>query len=346
MGYRNVMVGTDGSETAVLAVRAATGLAKRFGATVHIVCAHGDGSVDEQTAIEVLRYAREAVRREGVETKTHLHEGPAPQVIKQLAGLHDVDVIVVGNVGMGRARRFRLGGIAEQIAHEAPCDVLIVHTRDRDAGPEGAYRRLLVGTDGSPTASEAARKGFELAEILGAEVTLVHVGDPLVGAVVLDETQRGRPGTAPVHAEALEGDPAERITQRAGEGDLDLVVVGNKGMAGPRRYLLGSVPSKVAHESPIDVLIAKTVGRSIDDLAPGHGGLVDVEGRRLAVYKAEDGSLVALSPRCQHMGCAVDWNDADRTWDCPCHGSRYRADGRVFKGPAKKDLDRAELPGT
>jgi nucleotide-binding universal stress UspA family protein len=219
--------------------------------------------------------------------------------------------------------------------------VLIVHTRDLEA-PGGEYRHLLVGTDGSATATEAARKGFELAEIVDAEVTLVHVGDPLVGAVVLDETTKSRPGSAPVHPEALSGDPAERLVERAGQGDVDLMVVGNKGMSGPRRYLLGSVPSKVMHESPIDVMIAKTVGRTAKDLAPGHGGLVDVGGRRLAVYKADDGSLITLSPRCQHMGCTVDWNDADRTWDCPCHGSRYRFDGVVIKGPAKKDLDRAD----
>jgi nucleotide-binding universal stress UspA family protein/nitrite reductase/ring-hydroxylating ferredoxin subunit len=344
MGYRNVMVGTDGSETAAMAVGAAAAVARRFGAVVQIVCAHG-GPVDESSAVEVLRYAREAVRSQGVETKTHMRAGEPAEVMKGLAEQHGIDVIVVGNVGMGRARRFRLGGIAEEVAHEAPCDVLIVHTRDEQADPEGQYRHLLVGTDGSATATEAARKGFELAEILGADVTLVHVGDPLVGAVVLDDTARGRPGSAEVHTEALEGDPAGRIVERAGKGDVDLVVVGNKGMAGPRRYLLGSVPSKVAHESPVDVLIAKTVGRTVDDLAPGHGGLVDVQGRRLAVYKAEDGSLILLSPRCQHMGCTVDWNDAERTWDCPCHGSRYKFDGGVIRGPAKKNLDRVDLQG-
>jgi nucleotide-binding universal stress UspA family protein/nitrite reductase/ring-hydroxylating ferredoxin subunit len=343
MGYRTIMVGTDGSETAVLAVRAVTRLAKRFGAVVHIVCAHGDG-VDEQTAIEVLRYAREAVRAEGVETKTHMRAGSPAEVMKELAATHGVDLIVVGNVGMGKARRFKLGGIAEEVAHEAPCDVLIIHTRDMDVSPNGGYRHLLVGTDGSATASEAARKGFELAEILGADVTLVHVGDPLVGAVVLEETARGRPGAAAVRGETLEGDPADRIVEVADRGEIDLVVVGNKGLAGTRRYLLGSIPAKVAHQSPVDVLIAKTVGRTVDDLAPGHGGLVDVGGRRVAVFKAEDGALTTLSPRCQHMGCTVDWNDADRTWDCPCHGSRYDREGHVIKGPAKKDLDPAELP--
>jgi Rieske Fe-S protein len=203
-----------------------------------------------------------------------------------------------------------------------------------------------VGPDGSATASEAARKGFELAEILGADVTLVHVGDPLVGAVVLEEAAKSRPGAAAVRGETLEGDPAGRIVEVAGRGEIDLVVVGNKGLAGTRRYILGSVPAKVAHESPVDVLIAKTVGRTVDDLAPGHGGLVDAGGRRLAVYRAEDGTITALSPRCQHMGCTVDWNDADRTWDCPCHGSRYDWEGRVIKGPAKRDLDPASLPPT
>ena len=339
MSYSALMVGTDGSDTAVRAVEAATRLAKRLGARLHIVTAFG-GEVDQQTAIEVVRYAREAVRRDGVETKTHLLEGAPEEAIVELAKRHGVDVIVVGNVGMGRASRFRLGGIAERIAHAAPCDVLIVHTKDGGSTAAGDYHKLLVGTDGSATASEAARKGFQLAELIGATVKLVHVGDPLIGAVVLERTAKDRAGTAPAETEAVEsGDPAERIVEVAGGGDVDLVVVGNKGMAGPRRYLLGSVPSKVAHASPVDVLIAKTVGRTIEDIAPGHGALVDVGGKRVAVYKAEDGTITTLSPKCQHMGCTVDWNDADRSWDCPCHGSRYRADGAVFQGPAKKDLD-------
>ncbi|MGH2661542.1 MAG: universal stress protein [Actinomycetota bacterium] len=342
MGYRTIMVGTDGSETAAIAVRAATGLAERFGGTVHIVTAHTETGVDEQTAIEVLRYAREAVRREGVETKTHMRKGQPAEVINDLAAVHGADVIVVGNVGMGKARRFRLGGIAEQVTVEAPCDVLIVHTAD-GATAEGAYRHLLIGTDGSPTAAEATRKAFEIAEILGADVTLVYVGDPLLGAIALEEAAKGRPGQADVHSEILQGDPAERIVELAAGGKIDLVIVGNKGMAGTRRYLLGSVPNKVAHESPVDVLVAKTVGRTIDDLAPGHGGLVDVEGRRLAVFKAEDGALTALNPRCTHMGCTVDWNDGDRTWDCPCHGSRFDVQGRVIHGPARSPLERTDV---
>jgi nucleotide-binding universal stress UspA family protein/nitrite reductase/ring-hydroxylating ferredoxin subunit len=344
MAYERILVGTDGSETALVALRTAAGLATRTGAEVHIVCAHGDG-VEEKRAIQVLSEARRAVRDAGARTRTHLRAGEPAPVLLDVAGLHAIDLIVVGNVGMGRARRFKLGGIAEHIAASSPCDVLIVHSKDRQ-GTDGAYRHMVIGTDGSPTATEAARKGVELARTLDAEVTLVHVGDPLVGAVVLEEAATAAAGVRDVRSRPEEGDPAERIVDVAASAAADLVVVGNKGLAGPRRYLMGSVPSRVAHESPVDVLIVKTVGRSIDDLAPGHGGLVLVEGRRLAIFKAEDGTVTALSPRCQHMGCTVDWNDADRTWDCPCHGSRYRFDGTVIKGPAKKDLDRAELRRT
>ena len=341
MPYERILVGTDGSDTAAVALSTATGVAIRTGAEVHIVCAHGDG-VEEERAAEVLSEARAAVRAEGATTRTHMLAGEPAPVVLDIAGLQAIDLIVVGNVGMGKARRFKLGGIAEQVAYASPCDVLIVHSKDRQ-GTAGAYRHLVIGTDGSATATEATRKGMELARALDAEVTLVHVGDPLVGAVVLEEATKSGSGVRQVRGRPEEGDPAERIVDVAGSAAADLVVVGNKGMAGPRRYLMGSVPSRVAHESPVDVLIAKTVGRSVDDLAPGHGGLVLVHGRRLAIFKAEDGSITALSPRCQHMGCTVDWNDADRTWDCPCHGSRYRFDGTVIRGPAKRDLDRAPL---
>src|SRR5687768_9992692 len=294
MSYRTIMVGTDGSTTATRATKAATRLAQRLGAQLRIVTAFGD-NLDQEAATAVLRDTRNAVRAEGVETKTHLQRGAPDEVIAALADREGADVIVVGNVGMGKASRFRLGGIAEKVAHGAPCDVLIVHTRE-DRPDAGEYGNLLAGTDGSATATEAARKAFELAEILDASVTLVHVGDPLLGAIALERAAKDRPGAATVRTEALEdGDPADRILEVANRGEVDLVLVGNKGLAGARRYLLGSIPSKIAHGSPVDVLIAKTVGRTVDDIVPGHGGLVDVEGRRVAVYKAEDGSLVSLS---------------------------------------------------
>ena len=232
------------------------------------------------------------------------------------------------------------------MAHSAPADLLIVDTtrhRERAERAEETYRTILVGTDGSPTATEAARKGFELAEIIGAAVTLVYVGDPLVGAIALEDTVKGKPGEAKVDSRIVEGNPAEKIIEVARSEGIDLILVGNKGMAGARRFLLGSVPNDVAHGAPTDVLIAKTVGRTLEDLKPGHGGVVRADGRRVAAYRGEDGRIHALSPRCTHMGCTVDWNDADKTWDCPCHGSRYSHEGEVIQGPAKNALPKQEL---
>jgi Rieske Fe-S protein len=78
------------------------------------------------------------------------------------------------------------------------------------------------------------------------------------------------------------------------------------------------------------------------DLAPGEGALVKDGGRTRAAYREADGRLVLLDPACTHLGCDVTFNDAERTWDCPCHGSRYSAEGRVIHGPALHPLKRVE----
>ena len=67
-----------------------------------------------------------------------------------------------------------------------------------------------------------------------------------------------------------------------------------------------------------------------------------IDGQRLAVYRDSHGKLTALSATCTHMGCVVRWNDADATWDCPCHGSRFHATGEVRAGPAETPLQEAE----
>ncbi len=75
-----------------------------------------------------------------------------------------------------------------------------------------------------------------------------------------------------------------------------------------------------------------------EGLEPGEGRIVGVGLRQLALHRDEEGRLHSLSARCTHLGCIVKWNDAERTWDCPCHGSRFGADGRVIQGPAVRPL--------
>ncbi len=81
------------------------------------------------------------------------------------------------------------------------------------------------------------------------------------------------------------------------------------------------------------------------DIAPGTGAVVRVGGERCAVYRDESGLLNAVSATCTHLGCLVSFNDEERTWDCPCHGSRFATDGSVIQGPATADLEPRHLDG-
>jgi Rieske Fe-S protein len=80
--------------------------------------------------------------------------------------------------------------------------------------------------------------------------------------------------------------------------------------------------------------------KSVDDILPGAGAVLRHGMRKVAVYRGEDGSVHECSAVCPHMGCIVHWNDAEKTWDCPCHGSRFDCYGSVLNGPAITDLER------
>jgi nucleotide-binding universal stress UspA family protein len=146
------------------------------------------------------------------------------------------------------------------------------------------YGSIVVGTDGSETAKEAVRQAAELAKALGASVLLVSAYEPVpearlqqertevptdvswmvnpredVQAVLDDEAERIKgEGLSVVETFAREGDPADAILDVAEEKNADLIVVGNKGMTGARRFLLGSVPNKVSHHARCNVMIVRT----------------------------------------------------------------------------------------
>ena len=146
------------------------------------------------------------------------------------------------------------------------------------------YGSIVVGTDGSDTAKEAVRQATELAKAMGSKVLLVSAYEPVpesrlrnernevptdvswmvnpredVQAVLDAEAERiGSAGVGEVETFAREGDPADAILDVAEETKADLIVVGNKGMTGARRFLLGSVPNKVSHHAPCNVMIVRT----------------------------------------------------------------------------------------
>ncbi|RQP14953.1 MAG: FAD-dependent oxidoreductase [Chryseobacterium sp.] len=79
---------------------------------------------------------------------------------------------------------------------------------------------------------------------------------------------------------------------------------------------------------------------SLKELKNGEGRVVKFDGENIAAYRDENGTLHALNSTCTHVGCTVNWNDTERSWDCPCHGARYDLDGNVLTGPAVKGLER------
>jgi glycine/D-amino acid oxidase-like deaminating enzyme/nitrite reductase/ring-hydroxylating ferredoxin subunit len=82
--------------------------------------------------------------------------------------------------------------------------------------------------------------------------------------------------------------------------------------------------------------------RTLRSVKRGEGKIVDLAGTRAAVYRDEDGAAILRSPTCTHLGCEVRWNNAERTWDCPCHGSRFKPTGQVLAGPAESPLSEIE----
>jgi nitrite reductase/ring-hydroxylating ferredoxin subunit len=79
---------------------------------------------------------------------------------------------------------------------------------------------------------------------------------------------------------------------------------------------------------------------SFAEVTTGEGKLLTIDGEKIAAYRDEQGAVHAVSAVCTHLACIVNWNNAEKSWDCACHGSRFNCDGEVLHGPAVKDLER------
>jgi len=145
------------------------------------------------------------------------------------------------------------------------------------------FKSIVVGTDGSDTATQAVRQAVELARVVGAKVELVSAYEPVpagrlreerrdapedvqwainpredVDATLQSAAEVAQAAGVPFGVYPRQGDPADAILDVAEEQEADLIVVGNKGMTGAKRFLLGSVPNKVSHHAPCSVLIIRT----------------------------------------------------------------------------------------
>lgn len=262
---RKLLAGTDGSDSAELALERALSVAQILKAELRVatVCAPDLGQesavpggetpmmIAEQIAAGVQRRYASA----DVALEASAEVGDAADKLCQIAEEEDIDLIVVGNQGMSQSSRFRLGSVPNKVAHRAPCSVLVVETT---AGikPE-PYSAIVAGTDGSARAARALAVAAEIAQAGGARLVLVYAGKVEDGRKVLAEAEAalGDVATASV---VVDAEPAAALIDTAYAHEAGLIVVGNKGMTGAARFFLGSVPDKITPHAVCDVLVVDT----------------------------------------------------------------------------------------
>lgn len=221
-----------------------------------------------------------------------------------------------------------------------------------EGGSEPEYDLLIVGGEDHKTGQKAdgdnphqrltawARERFPIEEVVytwGGQVMETMDGLAFIGRNPLDEK----------NIFIATGDSGMGITHGAIAGMLltDLILEKDNPWAklyDPSRKTVSAAGSFISENLNVarqyaDWLTPGEVG-STDEIAPGCGAIVRRGLTKVAASRDEKGVLTEVSAVCPHLGCIVHWNNAEHSWDCPCHGSRFHADGKVVNGPANVDL--------
>ena len=238
--------------------------------------------------------------------------------------------------------------------------VAVDDEQDTVGGDAGAYDVLIVGGEDHKTGQQDdankrfgalerwTRHRFPMVEEIeyrwSGEVLEPVDGLAFIGPNPLDEK----------NVFIATGDSGNGMTHGTIAGILltDLIV-GRKNpweaIYKPSRITLKALPQFAKENLNVamqytDLLVAGDV-RSVDEIKPGAGAVLSRGLSKVAVYRDPQGKTHELSAVCRHLGCIVNWNTSENTWDCPCHGSRYDALGKVIQGPANSDLVEEESNG-
>lgn len=219
--------------------------------------------------------------------------------------------------------------------------LLIVGGQDHKTGqgpPEDdAYQQL----------EKYARNRFNVQEVefrWSSELFEPADGLPYIGRAPLQNhlyLATGFSGTGLTYGTMAAGILCARILDR--ETSIDNIVA-------PARLKLQAAGSRLLRENLnvarrlVGDRLNIPVVHTLNHITAGQGQLVHYEGHARAVYRDPEGELHILAPQCTHAGCFVQWNPAEKTWDCPCHGGRYTATGERIYGPPHKDLAEAQIP--
>lgn len=284
--FRKILVPVDGSHSCFHAKMLAVSIAKKFKSKVTAVhCASHEfmhpelkaqyqlphsilHKIDEaylQAGKKIIRNAKEMFKEAGIEVDARLvtYEDPA-EFILQLVKDEGYDLVVIGNRAGNQSERYSLGSVTEKVARHAECPVLIVKKKPK-------VKKLLTAVDGSKYADKALEYAVQLAKNYNANLALIHVeedklirvGGPqvedcigTVGECILKDAATKVEGVS--FDKKLEyGSPAEVVIKVAKKADVDIIVVGSRGLSSVRRFLLGSVSDDISMHARSSVLIVR-----------------------------------------------------------------------------------------
>lgn len=262
-----IVVGTDGSPTANLAVDRAGELAQAVGAPVHVVCVPsalpGQDS-PRTTAQQVVAEAGDRLRSRGITVQTHVPEGDGAPALVAVAEQERAQMIVAGNKGMTGIGRV-LGSLPNDVSHQARCGVLIVRTKSRSL-PEFGGGSIVVGTDGTSDALRAVKEAIRLSKALDGELHIVSIYKPATTVYVPPHSPESAVAAAAAEASDQGVDAISHVTRDepsaallgvAQQNDAAIIVVSYAGM-GPDQQALGNIPDTLSHKGTSSVLIVSS----------------------------------------------------------------------------------------
>lgn len=271
LGDGKILVGTDGSERAAVAVTQGARLAAVTGSKLDLLFVIDPGrpyeGEVESEALQVLADAAELARTHGAESTTYVVAGEPAHVLVQEAADHGVDLICVGADAGLLDRPLKMGKVASHVVQEASSSVLVSRP-----GPDGFLARIVCGVDGSDASSHTASIAVQLAVVAKAELRILHVipvfrgkgeewtidpaTDEVPGELSASLDTARAAGVEPLLEMAM-GRPESALAKVAERDGADLLVIGHRGITGMTRMLLGSVSEHVTAHAPCSVLVVR-----------------------------------------------------------------------------------------
>lgn len=282
--FDTILVPTDGSECAEVALEYAEDLASRYDATIHVLCV-----VDSRTLENAPHYDEVKKERTDIAERTcnqfsesdlaverAVRTDVPHTAILKYAAEQDIDLIAMGTHGRTGVERYLLGSVTEKVVRLSDTPVLTVRA-EADGGVTYPYSDILIPTDGSEQAAAAIDVGVDITSTydarlhalsvidtmsLGVDVEATDIFEVLDGAartaVESVENRATRASISVVETAVKYGHPYREIHSYTDANDIDLIVMGTHGRSGLERYLLGSVTEKIVRTSPVPVLTVRS----------------------------------------------------------------------------------------